>query len=204
MGCGSARVANKEAVDQAKIDQCVLDLKVARDRLKKYQNQQERTSELELQKAKELIAKKSIERAKLVLRQRKQRETLIMNAEKMLANVENQINNVETKQIQMDVMNNIKETNAILKQMNDLMPIEEVEAIMDENEEQTERLNEITGLLTQNMSKVDEDECEAEYEKMYREMMGGEEQTEQEQTEQEQEEPEEEESEQPQRVAMMA
>ena len=210
MGCGASSQANSEAVDQAKIDQCILDLKVSRDRLKKYQQQQERTSEIELEKAKELLKKKATERAKLVLRQRKMRATYIMNAQKMIDNVEQQINNVETKQIEMSVRNNLKETNSILKAMNDLMPVEEVEALMDENEEQADRLNEISDLLAQNMPTADAQYCDEEYEKMLNELEDEGEKKEEPKQQQQEPEPEQEEnsyvSEQaePEKVAMLA
>lgn len=208
MGCGVSSPENREAVNQSNIDKCMLDLKVSRDRLKKYQQQQERTSEIELEKAKELLRKKSPERAKLVLRQRKVRATYILNAQKMIDNIEQQINNIETKQIEMSVVNNLKETNNLLKVMNDLMPVEEVEALMDENEEQADRLNEISDLLAQNMSTADAQFCDEEYERMLEELDGGAAPAEAEEAPAEAEAEaapaEEEEAAEPERVAMLA
>ncbi|OHT11095.1 Charged multivesicular body protein 6 [Tritrichomonas foetus] len=158
MGCSGskAKPVNKaEQVSKEKTDQAILDLKITRDRLKKYQKQQEHCSELELQKAKELLKNKQTDRARIVLKQKKAREVYINNAEKMLQNIEQQIYNIENKQMEMEVFDNLKATNDILKHMNDLMPVEEVERIMDENAEQNDRLEEIGDLLAQNMSKED-------------------------------------------------
>ena len=180
MGCGgsSADVAEKKKskfgeVDQNKVDQAILDLKVTRDRLKKYQNKQEHTQELETQKARELCKAKQFDKAKLVLRQKKLREKYIANAQAELENVERMIDSIETKQMEMQVIKNLEKTNDILKQMNELMPVEEVERLMDENEENAARLNEVSDLLARNMSQVDEQECEDEYERMLAEMDGG-------------------------------
>ncbi|KAK8871592.1 Charged multivesicular body protein 6 [Tritrichomonas musculus] len=139
-------------IDQDKIDQVVLDLKVARDQLIIYQKQQEGHQEVELQRAKEFARKGQKERAKIVLRQKKAREYYINNAQKNIANIETLLNQVTSKQIEIEVFNAMKDTNEILKKMNSLMPIAEVERIMDENQEQQKRLDEINSLLAQDMS----------------------------------------------------
>ena len=179
MGCegSSADVADKKKsrfgeVDQNKVDQAILDLKVTRDRLKKYQNKQERTQQLEMEKARELVKAKQVEKAKFVLRQKKMREKYIANAQAELENVERMIDSIETKQMEMEVIKNLEKTNNILKQMNELMPVEEVERLMDENEENAARLNEVSDILARNMSQVDQQECEDEYERMLAELEG--------------------------------
>ena len=163
-----------EGVDQNKIDQAILDLKVTRDNLRIFQKQQERCQETELEKARELAKKGQKERAKMVLRQKKAREYYINNEEKMIAGIEAQINNVETKQIEINMMNNLKQTNDILKHLNDLMPIDEVERIMDENQEQQDRLNEINDTLSQSMDPQMKQFVDEDLDKMYEELETGE------------------------------
>lgn len=184
MGCNASDNAEPETskaknkpnfqVDQDKIDQAVLDHKVVRDQLKIYQKQQERCQEIELEKARELAKKGQKDRAKMVLRQKKAREYYINNAEKMIQNVEVQINNVQTKQMEMAVLDNIKSATDILKHMNDLMPIEEVERIMDENQEQNDRLNEINDLLAQDMNPEMKQFVDEDLDRMYEELETGE------------------------------
>lgn len=140
-------MGSQPSINQDTIDQAILDLKVTRDKLKKYQEQQERCQDIDLQKARQLVLKGNKDRAKIVLKQKKAREIYINNAENMIQGIENQINNIQTKQIEIDVVNNIKLANGILKKMNDLMTIDEVEKIIDENHEQNDRLNEIQDLL---------------------------------------------------------
>lgn len=173
MGCGAAKpkkVAMAEGLDQDKIDKAILNLKVTRDRLTKYQNRQEYTRDLEMQKARELLQANKVDKARLVLKQRKIRETYINNAQKELENIESMINTIETKQMEMEVIRNLDNTNNILKQMNELMPVEEVERIMDENEEQADRLKEINDILSRNMSHADNESAEEAYEALLAEL----------------------------------
>lgn len=153
-------------IDQDNIDQVVLDLKVAR----------EGHQEVELQRAKEFARKGQKERAKIVLRQKKAREYYINNAQKNIANIESLLNQVTSKQIEIKVFNAMKDTNEILKKMNSLMPIEEVERIMDENQEQQERLDEINSLLAKDMSANQEMKqfVEVDLDRMYDELDIGE------------------------------
>ena len=51
------------------IDQTILDLKVTRDKLKIYQQQQERCQEIAFEKVHKLVKEGQKERAKIVLRQ---------------------------------------------------------------------------------------------------------------------------------------
>lgn len=178
MGCSHSKqkekTKNDNQIDQDKIDQAILDLKVTRDKLKQYQKQQERCQEIELEKARELVKKGQKDRARIVLRQKKAREIYINNAEHMLEGIDSQINNIQTKQMEINMIENIKQTNSLLKKMNDLMPIEEVERIMDENQEQNDRLNEISSLLAQDMNPEINEAAEEDLDKLYEELDVGE------------------------------
>ena len=167
MGCGASQTKSDVGqVDQNKIDQAVLELKVCRDRVKKYQSQMERTQALELEKARQLAQAKKLDMARIVLRQKKMREKYISNAQTHLERIETMITNIETKQMEMDVIRNLQQTNDILKQMNDLMPVEEVEQLMDDNAEHAERIREVGNLLAQSMSPEDDQAAEEEYERL--------------------------------------
>lgn len=143
----------KLVIDHDMIDQAILDLKVTLNKLKKYQQQQERCQEIELEKARKLVKEGQKEYAKIILRQKKAREIFINKAEHMIEGLESQINAIQNMQIEINVIENIKQNNQILKYMNDLMPIEEVERIMNENQEQTDHLKEINGFLSQNTNR---------------------------------------------------
>lgn len=175
MGCGastnSSKVKNKsDQVDQDEIDQAILELRVTRNKLQKYQQQQEHTQEVELAKAKELLGKGYKDRAKAVLRQRKARERYIENAQGMIANVEDQIDKIQSAQMALQVFDNLKGATQILKQMNDLMPVEEVEALMDENAEETAKLQEVNQLLAQRMNPSDLEAADEDYDQLLAEL----------------------------------
>lgn len=179
MGCNSSKAKkqktkNDDQIDQDKIDQAILDLKVTRDKLKQYQKQQERCQEVELEKARELVKKGQKDRARIVLKQKKAREIYINNAEHMIEGIESQINTVQTKQMEINMIDGIKQTNEILKHMNDLMPIEEVERIMDENQEQNDRLNEISSLLAQDQNPEIDAAADEDLDKLLAELDTGE------------------------------
>ena len=52
------------------------------------------------------------------------------------------------------------------------MPIEEVEKLMDENEEQADRIEEVSNLLAEGMSQADIQYADEEYEAMLDELVG--------------------------------
>ena len=132
---------------------------------------------------------------------------MVEKAEKMLNNVQQQIDSMEQAKMSMEVMNQLKSTNDVLKQMNEMMPVEEVERLMDENEEHAERLREVQDALARDMSPQEIEVADEEYEALLAEINMGEPakqpQPEEPQPEQE-DEPEEEEAEQPERVAVPA
>lgn len=179
MGCGvsGADIGEKES-KQDEVDKAILDLKRQRDRLKKYTAQQEQIASREIETARELLRKGLREKAKFVMRQKKQREVTIEKTEKMIENVQHQIDNIENAQMQVEMVKNVEQTNALLKQLTDMMPIEEVERIMDENAEQQDKLNEIESVLYQNMDPDSMRMADEEYEKMLQQLDGDEEQEE--------------------------
>ena len=204
---GKPRSAPAATVNEDDYDRAMLDLKVARDKVRKYQNMLDNESEVLRAKARELAKAGRLESAKTVLRAKKRKEIMVEKAEKMLNNVQQQIDSMEQAKMSMEVMNQLKSTNDVLKQMNEMMPVEEVERLMDENEEHAERLREVQDALARDMSPQEIEVADEEYEALLAEINMGEPakqpQPEEPQPEQE-DEPEEEEAEQPERVAVPA
>ena len=199
---GKPRSAPAATVNEDDYDRAMLDLKVARDKVRKYQNMLDNESEVLRAKARELAKAGRLESAKTVLRAKKRKEIMVEKAEKMLNNVQQQIDSMEQAKMSMEVMNQLKSTNDVLKQMNEMMPVEEVERLMDENEEHAERLREVQDALARDMSPQEIEVADEEYEALLAEINMGE-PAKQPQPEQE-DEPEEEEAEQPERVAVPA
>ena len=207
MGCWAS--AEKSQKDDLEYDQAILQLKVSRDRVKKYQQRLESDNEKQLQLAVKLAKEGKKDRAKLVIKAKKAREAMILKADGMLTTLQEQLNNLENAKITKDFADSLQTTNNVLKEMNEKLTVEMVEELMNENQEQADKINEISELLGQNMNPQDEADAEEEYERMLAQLNaeeGGEQQNQTEQhNEEEQEQIEEQQQEeQPQRVAQLA
>ena len=201
---GKPRSAPAATPNEDDYDRAMLDLKVARDKVRKYQNMLDNESEVLRAKARELAKAGKVESAKTVLRAKKRKELMVEKAEKMLNNVQQQIDSMEQAKMSMEVMNELKATNDVLKQMNEMMPVEEVERLMDENEEHAERLREVQDALTRDMSPQEIEVADEEYEALLAEINMDKQENQPEPEQEQEDEPEEEEAEQPERVAMPA
>lgn len=170
MGCFSSAHANQNADEE--YDKAVLNLKVNRDRVKKYQSRLEEDNLKQTELAKKLAKEGKLERAKLVLKAKKAREVLIQKTDGMLTNLQEQLNNLEQARITREFAENMQQTNSVLKEMNEKLTVEMVENLMEENAEQTEKVNEVTELLGQSLTPDQDQEAEEEFEKMWKEMHG--------------------------------
>ena len=172
MGCGNSSAKSTTTKQDEEYDKAVLQVKVSRDRVKKYQNRLEADNEKEMQLAVKLAKEGKMERAKLVLKAKKARENMIIKADGMLNTLQNQLDNLEQAKLTKDFADSLQRTNAVLKDMNEKLTPEMVESLMDENAEQNEKLQEVADLLGQNISQEDEADIEAEYERMVAELNG--------------------------------
>ena len=213
MGAIFSKTKKKEPENQEELsyDKAVLDLKVSRDRLKKYKQRIEQDNQKSLDLAKKLAKEGKLDRAKLVIRSMKQREAMITKVEGMQDQIQTQLDNLEQASMTRMVYDSLQSTNSILKQMTEEISVEKVEALMDENAEQNEKLEEVASLLAQNMSPEVEESAEEEYERMLGELglqddeaENQEEQPQQQHEEEQQQEDNNREEEKPQKVAALA
>ena len=200
MGCWASAKAVQD--NDAEYDKAVLQVKVSRDKVKKYQQRLEADNEKQTQLAIRLAKEGKKERAKLVIKAKKAREAMITKADGMLATLQKQLNDLEQAKLTKDLADSLQMTNTVLKDMNEKLTPEMVESLMDENAEQADKIKEISELLGQNMSPQDEIDAEEEYERMLAQLEaeeGGEQGN-----EEQQEEPEEEVQEKPKKIAALA
>lgn len=101
-------------------------------------------------------------RAKLLLRKKKYQESLLTNADKQLENLEKLAADLEFAQVEMKVLDGLKQGNAALKKVHDMLNIDEVERIMDETREGIEKQQEIDAILTDVLTTQDEEDVLAE------------------------------------------
>mmetsp|Transcript_9503 Transcript_9503/g.11825 ORF Transcript_9503/g.11825 Transcript_9503/m.11825 type:complete len:231 (-) Transcript_9503:119-811(-) len=150
-------------------DQAVLKLKVTRDRLEKAKKKSETERDLYIQKAKALMKEGKKDQAKLALRTKRYKEKHLENLDNQLFKLVQMVNNVEWAESQLEVIDGLKSGTEALKQLNELMPVEEVERIMDENAEALAEQEEISNLLSEGLNEQDEADALAEYETLFQE-----------------------------------
>ncbi|KAI9582620.1 charged multivesicular body protein 6-A isoform X1 [Glossina fuscipes] len=139
-------------------DKAVLQLKHQRDLLKRYQKRIQLSLENDRQLAKKCLASGRKERAKLLLRKKKFQETLLMNTDKQLENLEKLATDIEYAQVEANVVDALKQGNEALKKMHAMVDINEIERIMDETREGVEKQREIDSLLSEALSEQDEND----------------------------------------------
>lgn len=106
----------------------------------------------------------SYRRAKLLLRKKKYQETMLSNTDKQLENLEKMAADIEFAQIEVQVMEGLKQGNDALKKMHQILDIDEIEKIMDETREGIDKQQEIDSILSNALTSQDEDDVLAELE----------------------------------------
>ena len=149
--------SKKSSIDQSSVsskDKAILDLKNARDRLKKYKKkvwweiyvegsfvtlrclQQLETESSKLtDQAKLLISQKKKDRALLVLKIRKYKDNQLQQLDNQLLSVTEMIETVEWEHVNMEVLNALKAGNQTLNQLHSEMTIEDVAQLLEETQE---------------------------------------------------------------------
>jgi hypothetical protein len=147
-------------------DRAVLDLKIAKDKLKRYQIKMRSESLRLTEQAKELVTVGRKDRALLVLKMRRLREDEQVKAESQLMNVEQLITQIEWETQQMQVFDALKSGNQALEAIHKIMSLEEVEKLMADTADSIEYEQEVSRLLSSNLSAGAEEEVMREFEEL--------------------------------------
>ncbi|XP_039541794.1 charged multivesicular body protein 6 isoform X3 [Pimephales promelas] len=137
-------------------DRAILQLKQQRDKLKQYQKKITLQLEKERHLAKLLLKDGMKERALLLLKKKRYQDLLLDKTEVQIANLE--------RMIEVKVIEGLKAGNDCLKQIHEVMSIEEVERILEETQEAIEYQKQIDELLAGWLTAEDEDAVLAELE----------------------------------------
>lgn len=100
-----------------------------------------------------------------MLRKKKYQEQVLSRADGQLENLERMVHDLEFAQIEMKVVDGLRIGNTTLKQLHDLLSIDEIEKIMDETREGIEKQREIDEILSSTLAaedNIDESEIETE------------------------------------------
>lgn len=101
-------------------------------------------------------------RAKLLLRKKRYQEQLLLKTDGQLENLEKMTHDLEFAQIELQVVEGLKNGNEALKKVHAALDIAEIEKIMDETREGAEKQEEINALLSGALTEEDEAAVEAE------------------------------------------
>jgi charged multivesicular body protein 6 len=151
----------------------ILDMKNQRDRLQQYQKRITRLTDRETAIAKECLAKGQKPKALLALRRKKYQESLLLQTDQQLEQLQKLTSDVEFASVQKDVVFGLKQGTAVLKQIHaEMGGIENVEKLLGENADAIAYQKEVGELLRGQMSNEDEDEVEDELEALEKEVLG--------------------------------
>merc|ERR1712098_249793 len=144
----------------------VLSLKKQRDQLKQYQKKITGQLEKDRDLARQCLKDGKKERAKLLLRKKKFQEGLLEKTDGQLDNLERLVQDIEFAQVQKQVIDGLKDGNAALEKANAMFSIEEIEDILADSQEASEKQQEIPDLLSGQLTQEDEDDVIAELDKL--------------------------------------
>ncbi|KAL3934377.1 MAG: hypothetical protein SGBAC_009894 [Bacillariaceae sp.] len=159
----------------SQVDRAMLDLKNARDRLRRYQKKLEKDDERIVAKAK--LAKKEgqTKNALNLLRLRKMKQKEVDSVTSQLLTVEQMVQTIDSKQNEAQVLAAMAKGKDSLQKMHEETSVEDVLDLMDAVTEQNEVEKEISSILEgvpTTLSVEDEAAVEAELEAMMKEMQG--------------------------------
>lgn len=153
-------------------DRAILDMKLQRDKLQRYQKKIQTILNHEHECAKSLLSHGDKARALLALRRKKYQEFLLTSTDKQLETLEQLTQTIEFALVEKDVLYGLRQGNAVLKLIHkEMMSLSDggVQKLMDDTAEGIRYQREVSELLAGALSNSDEDEVEDELERLERE-----------------------------------
>ena len=132
------RSGNGERAKVTDKDRAILELKNVRDKLKRFRQKLEKDSEKLESQARELIAMKQKNRALLVLKIKKCKQKELEGLDLKLMNILTTIDQIEWASINMQVVTAIEAGTKELNRIHQEMPLDDVEALMEESNQAIE------------------------------------------------------------------
>ena len=176
--CGAAqgerKVKEKKTIQLNETENAILECKKCRDKIKQYIRRLSQKQLKSREKAKDLVRSKQKDRAKVYLRMAKLHGEQIKVSEGQLEMVENQVSQIESTQNLQDYMNCLKKGNEVLKNMQNIIKIEEWEKVKDDMDELKEKDKKISDYLKEygiDEAQYDE-EVNNELDKLLNEVQG--------------------------------
>uniref|UniRef100_A0A6G3MH22 Charged multivesicular body protein 6 (Trinotate prediction) n=1 Tax=Henneguya salminicola TaxID=69463 RepID=A0A6G3MH22_HENSL len=143
-------------------DKAILELKTQRDSLKNYQLRLSQKQAQGKQKVREFMKNNNLERAKFFLRKKIYLDKLTLQADTQIEALENMIEKLDFSEIQIKVIDGLKNGSECLKKLQQSIDLDLVEDILETTQEAIEKNNEINQMLFGMMEPQDEDDIEKE------------------------------------------
>ncbi|KAJ3066081.1 Vacuolar protein sorting-associated protein 20 [Podochytrium sp. JEL0797] len=143
-------------------DRAILDLKVQRDKLKKYQKKLALVAQQETQIAKHHLKNNDKKRALLALKKKKYQEGLMEQTDMQLLNLEQMCETIEFSLIERDMLEGLKQGNAVLNEIHKEMNVDSVQQLMDDTADAIAYQNEIDEMLGTRLNDADLEDIEEE------------------------------------------
>ncbi|VDK52981.1 unnamed protein product [Cylicostephanus goldi] len=141
-------------------------LKTQRDKIKQFIRRKERDMERERELARQLIKDGKKDRALLLLKKKRYQENVIEQTMRHLDNIDRMVHDLEFADIQQRVVEGLRQGNDALKKINAIFDIDEIEKLKEETREAAEYQEEISTLLSGQLSNLDVQEAEQELEQL--------------------------------------
>lgn len=147
-------------------DKAILDLKVQRDKLKRYQKNINVVIEKEVEAAKLALTQGNKQKALLALKKKKYQIQLLEKTDQQLMNLEELTHSIEYALVEKELLEGLKQGNDVLKEIHKETSIEAVEKLMDDTAEAIAYQNEIDEMLGGLISAEDEEEIQRELDEL--------------------------------------
>jgi charged multivesicular body protein 6 len=148
-------------------DKAILQVKLQKDKLVKYQRKSTVLIRSEYNRVKVLLREGDKESAKMLLKKVKYQEKLIEDVNNQMFNLENMLQNIEFKLIEKEFLKGLQNGNTILKKLNKEMKVDDVEQLLEEVHESIAYQQEIEETLANATIGMDlEDEIDEELKQM--------------------------------------
>lgn len=102
----------------------------------------------------------------MLLRKKKYQEKLLDTTDGQLENLEKLTADLEFAQVEQQVLDGLKRGNDALRQVHEILTIDEIERVLDETQEAVEKQQEIDAVLSGALTQQDEDDVMAELDRL--------------------------------------
>jgi charged multivesicular body protein 6 len=153
-------------------DKAVLELKVARNKLKRSKTKLDKDRAQYQARAKALLQQGRKDEALTLLKVKKYKDKQFLQVEGQLDNVNQTLASVLSAEMTVKVMRTLEQGTAALKRLNEEMPIERVEALMEETAEAIAYQQEVSAVLSKGLNPAEAESVDEELEELQREVDG--------------------------------